>query len=77
KGRRNITLDSVDALQETIGLPSVKSVFLTNLDFCELLISQLTELIITDGSSYTKQLFQAKENDIQKNLSTLKTDLYY
>ncbi|AXI64893.1 TPA: helix-turn-helix transcriptional regulator [Streptococcus suis] len=76
KGRRNITLDSVDALQETLGLPSVKSVFFPNLDFCELLISQLTELILTDGSSSTKQLFQAKENDIQQNLSTLTTALY-
>lgn len=36
----------------------------------------MTELILTNGSSYTKQLFQAKENDIQQNLSTLTTALY-
>ncbi|MCW0994103.1 helix-turn-helix domain-containing protein [Streptococcus anginosus] len=76
KGKRNISLDTVDALQETLGLPNVKSVFFPNIDFCELLISQLTELILTDGSSSTKQLFLAKENDIQQNLSTLATALY-
>ena len=76
KGKRNITIDTVDALQETLGLPNVKSVFFPNIDFCKLLISQLTELILTDGSSSTKQLFQAKENDIQQNLSALTTALY-
>ena len=76
KGKRNITLDTVDALQETLSLPNVKSVFFPNVDFCELLISQLTELILTDGSSSTKQLFQIKEMDIQQNLSTLTTALY-
>ena len=76
KGKRNITLDTVDALQETLSLPNVKSVFFPNVDFCELLISQLTELILTDGSSSTKQLFQIKEMDIQQNLSTLTTAQY-
>lgn len=76
KGKHNITLDTADALQETLGLTNVKSIVFPNLDFCELLISQLTELILTNGSSYTKQLFQAKENDIQQNLSTLTTALY-
>ena len=76
KEKRNITIDTVDALQETLWLTNVKSVFFPNLDFYELLISQLTELILTNGSSYTKQLFQAKENDIQQNLSTLTTALY-
>lgn len=76
KGKRNISLDTVDALQETLGLPNVKSVFFPNIDFCELLISQLTELLLTDGSSSTKQLFQIKEMDIQQNLSTLTTALY-
>ncbi|QHF54103.1 MULTISPECIES: helix-turn-helix domain-containing protein [Streptococcus] len=76
KGKRNITLDTVDALQETLGLPNVKSVFFPNLDFCELLIIQLTELILTSGFNSTKQLFQEKEKDIQQNLSTLATALY-
>lgn len=76
KGKRNISLDTVDALQETLGLPNVKSVFFPNIDFCELLISQLTELILTNGLNSTKQLFQAKEKDIQHNRSTLATDLY-
>lgn len=76
KGKRNLSLYTADALQETLGLSNVKSVFFPNVDFCELLISQLTELILTDGSSSTKQLFQAKEKDIQHNRSTLATDLY-
>ncbi|MDW5564887.1 helix-turn-helix transcriptional regulator [Streptococcus mutans] len=76
KGRRNITLDTVYALQETLGLPNVKSVFFPNLGFCELLIIQLTRLILTDGLSSTKQLFKEKEKNIQQNLATLATDLY-
>ena len=76
KGKRNITLDTVDALQETLSLPNIKSVFFPNLHFCELLIIQLTELILTNGLNSTKQLFQAKEKDIQHNRSTLATDLY-
>lgn len=76
KGKRNITLDTVDALQETLGLTNIKSVFFPNLDFCELLIIQLTELILTDGFRSKKQLFKEKENNIQQNLSTLTTALY-
>ncbi|BCP64695.1 helix-turn-helix domain-containing protein [Streptococcus suis] len=76
KGKRNISLDTVDALQETLSLPNVKSVFFPNLHFCELLIIQLTELILTDGFSSTKQLFQEKKKGIQQNLSTLATALY-
>lgn len=76
KGRRNITLDTVDALQETLGLVNVKSVFFPNHDFCELLIIQLTKLMLTDGFSSTKQLFQVKESNIQQNSSTLATALY-
>ncbi|HEM4052635.1 TPA: helix-turn-helix transcriptional regulator [Streptococcus suis] len=76
KGKRNITLDTVDALQETLGLTNVKSVFFPTLDFCELLIIQLTELILTDGFRSTKQLFKEKENNIQQNRSALATFLY-
>ena len=76
KGRRNITLDTVDALQETLSLPDVKSVFFPSHNFCELLISQLTELMLTDGFSSTKQLFKRKEKDIQHNLSGLANNLY-
>ncbi|SUN51574.1 Uncharacterised protein [Streptococcus dysgalactiae subsp. dysgalactiae] len=76
KGKRNITLDTVDALQETLELTNVKSVFFPNIDFCELLISESTRLILTDGFSSTKQLFQAKEKDIQQNLSSLASALY-
>lgn len=77
KGKRNITIDTVDALQETLSLPNVKSVFFPNLHFCELLIIQLTELILTDGLRSTKQLFKEKEKNIQQNLSTLSSALYY
>ena len=76
KGKRNLSLDTADALQETLGLPNVKSVFFPNLDFCELLIIQLTKLILSDGFSSTKQLFQVKEKDIQQNLSALADALY-
>ena len=76
KGKRNITLDTVDALQDTLGLLNVKSVFSPNHNFCELLILQLTELMLTDGLRSTKQLLQSKEKDIQKNLSALATTLY-
>ena len=76
KGKRNITIDTVDALQETLGLTNVKSVFFPNLDFCELLISQLTELLLTDGFSSTKELIQAKKKNIQQNLSALASALY-
>ena len=76
KGKLNITLDTVDALQDTLGLLNVKSVFLPNRNFCELLILQLTELILTDGFCSTKQLFQEKEKKIQQNLSNLATALY-
>lgn len=76
KGKRNITLDSVEALQETLDLPNVKSVFFPNLEFCELLIVQLTELILNDGFSSTKQLFQKKEKNIKQDLSNLATALY-
>ncbi|MGQ7309220.1 XRE family transcriptional regulator [Streptococcus suis] len=77
KGKRNITIDTVDALQETLSLPNVKSVFFPNLHFCELLIIQLTELILTGGLRSTKQLFKEKEKNIQQNLSTLSSALYY
>lgn len=76
KGKRNISIETLDALQETLELPSVKSVFFPNLDFSESLIIHLTELILTGGFSSTKQLFQEKEKDIQQNLSTLATALY-
>lgn len=76
KGKRNLSLDTANALQETLGLPNVKSVFFPNLDFCELLIIQLTKLILSDGFSSTKQLFQVKEKDIQQNLSALADALY-
>ena len=76
KGKRNITLDTGDALQDTLGLLNVKSVFFPNHNFCELLILQLTELMLTDGLRSTKQLLQSKEKDIQKNLSALATTLY-
>ncbi|AVM72080.1 XRE family transcriptional regulator [Streptococcus mutans] len=76
KGKRNISLDTVDALQETLGLPNVKSVFFPNIDFCELLISQLTELLLTDGFSSTKELIQAKEKVIQQHISLLASALY-
>ncbi|MFS5914371.1 XRE family transcriptional regulator [Streptococcus agalactiae] len=77
KGKRNITLDTVNALQETLSLPNIKSVFFPNLHFCELLIIQLTELILTDGLNSTKQLFKEKDKNIQQNLSTLSSALYY
>ena len=76
KGKRNISLDTVDALQETLELPNVKGVFFPNIDFCELLISQLTELLLTDGFSSTKELIQAKKKKIQQNLSALASALY-
>ena len=76
KGKRNLTLDTVEALQETLGLPNVKCVFFPSHGFCELLINQFTELILTDGFNSTKQLFQIKENSIQQNLSALATALY-
>lgn len=76
KGKRNISLDTVDALQETLGLPNVKSVFFPNIDFCELLISQLTELLLTNGFSSTKELIQAKEKVIQQHISLLASALY-
>ncbi|KAF1214842.1 XRE family transcriptional regulator [Streptococcus agalactiae] len=77
KGKRNITLDTVNALQETLSLPNIKSVFFPNLHFCELLIIQLTELSLTDGLNSTKQLFKEKDKNIQQNLSTLSSALYY
>lgn len=76
KGKRNTTVDTVDALQETLGLSNVKSVFFPNLEFCESLIRHFTKLILTDRFSSTKQLFQEKERDIQQNLSALATALY-
>lgn len=76
KGKRNLTLDTVEALQETLGLPNVKCVFFPNHGFCELLITQLTELMLNCGFNSTKELFQIKELDIQQNLSILATALY-
>lgn len=76
KGKRNMTLDTVEALQETLSLPNVKSVFFPNIDFCELLISQLTELLLNDGFNSTKELIQAKEKVIQKHISHLASTLY-
>jgi len=57
RGKRNITLDTVDALQETLNLPNVKSVFFPSIDFCKFLITQLTELILSEGHDSTKHLF--------------------
>lgn len=76
RGKRNITLDTVDALQETLNLPNVKSVFFPSIDFCKFLITQLTELILSEGHDFTKHLFKSKKKGIQQNLSTLATDLY-
>ena len=76
RGKRNITLDTVDALQETLNLPNVKSVFFPSIDFCKSLITQLTELILSEGHDSTKHLFKSKKKGIQQNLSTLATDLY-
>lgn len=74
KGKRNITLDVANAFQDTLGLPNVKSFFLPSLNFCELLITQIIELILTDEyfkDSHTRKLFQTKEKVIQKELSFL------
>ncbi|GAB6711886.1 XRE family transcriptional regulator [Streptococcus uberis] len=76
KGKRNLTLDTAEALQETLGLPNVKRVFFPSHGFCELLIIQLTELMLTCGFNSTKELFQIKELDIQQNLSILASALY-
>ena len=76
KGKRNTTLDTVEALQETLGLSTVKSVFLPSLNFCESLIILLTKLILTDGFISTRQLFKEREKDIQQNLSNLASALY-
>lgn len=76
RGKRNITLDTVDALQETLNLPNVKSVFFPSIDFCKFLITQLTELILSEGHDSTKHLFKSKKKGIQQNLSTLATELY-
>lgn len=76
KGKRNITLDTIDALQETLELPNVKSVFFPNLDFCKSLIVHLTNLILTDKYNSAKHLFQTKEQEIQKNITFLATTLY-
>ncbi|WP_438836726.1 helix-turn-helix domain-containing protein [Streptococcus pluranimalium] len=76
KGKRNISLETVDALQETLNLPDIKSVFFPNIDFCESLIIQLTNLILTENYASTRRLFQIKEKEIHKNLLRLATSLY-
>lgn len=76
KGKRNITFDTAEALQETLELSNVKSVFFPNFDFCESLIVHLTNLILTDKFSSAKYLFQMKEKEIQKNLKFLAAALY-
>ena len=76
QGKLNITLDTIDALQETLKLPNVKSIFFPNLAFCESLIVHLTNLILTDKYNFAKHLFQTKEKEIQKNLTFLATTLY-
>ncbi|EMC45703.1 XRE family transcriptional regulator [Streptococcus mutans] len=76
QGKRNITLNTADALQETLKHPNVKSVFFPNLDFCESLIVQLMRLILTEKYSSVKHLIQTREKEIQKNLTSLATALY-
>lgn len=76
KGKRNITFDTAEALQETLELSNVKSVFFPNLDFCESLIVHLTNLILTDKYNSAKHLFQTKEQEIQNNITFLATTLY-
>lgn len=76
QGKRNITLDTIDALQETLKYPNIKSIFFPSLDFCESLIVHLTELILTDKYNSAMHLFQTKEKEIQKNTKSLATALY-
>ncbi|EJN94420.1 XRE family transcriptional regulator [Streptococcus ratti] len=79
KGKRNITLDTVEALQDTLELPNMKSVFFPNINFCESLIHKLIQFILTDehfNGENTKKLFQIKEKQIQKNIFHLAISLY-
>lgn len=79
KGKRNITNDSVVALQDTLNLSNVKSIFFPDLIFCNLLLKKLIHFILTDDhfiGSTTRDLFKEKENVIQENISLLANELY-
>ncbi|MFZ7176284.1 XRE family transcriptional regulator [Streptococcus hyovaginalis] len=76
KGKRNLGIETVDALQETLELPNIKNVFFPNIEFCESLIVQLTRLMLTEKYNSVKYLMQTKEKEIQKNITSLATALY-
>lgn len=79
KGKRNMTLDTVEALQDTLKLPNMKSVFIPNIIFCESLIHKLIQFILSEehfNRENTKKLFQIKDKLIQKNIVHLAVSLY-
>ena len=79
RGKRNITCNTADALQETLGLHNPKNLFFPNLSFCETLVVQLIHLLSTDelfNGKHVQKLLQENEDKIDKNITTIANSLY-
>lgn len=79
RGKRNITCNTADALQETLDLHNPKNLFFPNLSFCETLVVQLIHLLSTDeffNGKHVQKLLQENEDKIDKNITTIANSLY-